>query len=193
MVFMHMTLGKNTSKMRWSLLILQDQISLNPSSAAKTSSQWPKIKHTHTHTTSHGSRQQTKTSKLQNREAFCDFCILLLRFILIPEHFQEIWVFFCPKPIQHWIRFRVSNSLGVNRNLGVNGWMVGLMVGLSCLKELQLVGFICFFCSNFRSPVKKHIHLGGEIFDSGNLVWSPTIHTMTRHLKQIQLHTCVLR
>lgn len=76
---------------------------------------------THTHTT-HCSRQQTKTSKLQNREAFCDFCILLLRFILIPEHFQEIWGFFCPKPIQHWIRFRVSNSLGVNRNLGVNGW-----------------------------------------------------------------------
>lgn len=152
MVFMHMTLGKNTSKMRWCLLILQDQISLNPSAAAKTSSQWPKIKPTHTHT--HTTLFKTTDKNLQTSKPR-GILWLLLRFILIPEHFQEIWVFFCPKPIQHWIRFRVSNSLGVNRNLGVNGWMVGLMVGLSCLKELQLVGFICFFCSNFRSPEKK--------------------------------------
>ena len=109
---------------------------------------------THTHTT-HCSRQQTKTSKLQNREAFCDFCILLLRFILIPEHFQEIWVFFCPKPIQHWIRFRVSNSLGVNRNLGVNGWMVGLMVGLFfSWRNFNLLDLFVFLLK-LQVPCKK--------------------------------------
>lgn len=150
MVFMHMTLGKNTSKMRWCLLILQDQISLNPS-AAKTSSQWPKIKHTHT---PHCSRQQTKTSKLQNREAFCDFCILLLRFILIPEHFQEIWVFFCPKPIQHWIRFRVSNSLGVNRNLGVNGWW-DWWLGFFFLEGTSTCWIYLFFLLKLQVPCKK--------------------------------------
>ena len=131
---------KDTTKTRWCLLILQDQISLNPSAAAKTSSQLPKIKQTHTHIVQ-ATKTKIQTSKPRGLLWLCYHVSFwswsktskFFEFFLSKTHpaLDQVWSFQQP-----WSK--------LIRNLGlINGWMVGLMVGLLCLKEL--VGFLCFF------------------------------------------------